>query len=316
MRRELTALGRMLRAGIRQRRPDLIVSGTSPPCLLVGATLLARRFRARSIHWAMDLYPELAVALGEIPAGTMSRCIGGLMRWCYRQTDRTLALDADMAAHLARLGARTECLRPWVFESVWERVKLLRSEDRNAESGTTPWTWIYSGNLGRAHEWETLLEAQALIEREDPEVRLLFQGGGPLWASAQERAVAMGLRRCEWRPYVAEEELPATLLASQCCVATQRLEAQGLLWPSKLGLLLTLPRPLLFVGPSGGAIAEELRHYPHARAIAPGAAAEVASTVLSWRRNPPAIHRAATVDAGADRRQALTRWRSLVRELA
>ena len=27
------------------------------------------------------------------------------------------------------------------------------------------WTWIYSGNLGRAHEWETLLRAQQLIEQ-------------------------------------------------------------------------------------------------------------------------------------------------------
>ena len=108
MRRELAGLSRMLRMGLVQKRPDVVVSGTSPPCLLILATLLARRFRARSIHWAMDLYPELAVSLGEIPSRGVASGIEGAMRWCYRRTDLTLALDGDMAAHLKRFGARTE----------------------------------------------------------------------------------------------------------------------------------------------------------------------------------------------------------------
>jgi colanic acid biosynthesis glycosyl transferase WcaI len=54
-RRELTALARMLWRGLRGPRPDAVISATSPPLLLVIATLVALRHRARSIHWAMDL---------------------------------------------------------------------------------------------------------------------------------------------------------------------------------------------------------------------------------------------------------------------
>ena len=60
--REARALGRMLLDGLRRPRVDVVVSASSPPCLLVVATLVAAWHRARSVHWIMDLYPEIAVA--------------------------------------------------------------------------------------------------------------------------------------------------------------------------------------------------------------------------------------------------------------
>src|SRR4051812_20194800 len=64
--REARALARMLIDGLRRPRADVVVSASSPPCLLVVATLVAFWHRARSVHWIMDMYPEIAVALGEV----------------------------------------------------------------------------------------------------------------------------------------------------------------------------------------------------------------------------------------------------------
>src|SRR5688572_8007441 len=41
MAREVLALARMLFDGLRRPRPDLVLSATSPPCLLLVATLIA-----------------------------------------------------------------------------------------------------------------------------------------------------------------------------------------------------------------------------------------------------------------------------------
>lgn len=311
MRRELAGLGRMLRAGLRQRRPDVVISGTSPPCLLVLATLLARRFRARSIHWAMDLYPELAVALGEIPPGGMAAGIETAVRCCYRRTDLTLALDGDMAAHLRELGARTECLRPWVSDAVWAQAQSLREVGVAAPAGE-PWTWIYSGNLGRAHEWEALLATQQIIERMDAGIRLVFQGGGPSWTQAQERARTLELKNVEWRPYAEEKLLVESLLACHASVVTQRPETAGLLWPSKLGLVLTLPRPLLFIGSPDGAIARDLQSSRHAGVFAPSQVEAIAGWLLEQRRKPAAVSLEETFDAGAHRTASLKRWKEIV----
>jgi glycosyltransferase involved in cell wall biosynthesis len=301
-RRELSALARMLWRGLRAPRADLVISATSPPLLLVVATLVALRHRARSIHWAMDLYPELAVALGEIPNGVVARVCGAIMSWCYRHTNTVVALDGDMAAHLReRYGVSAEICGPWVFAPVAARL-----EEANAVAPSEPWTWVYSGNLGRAHEWATLLEAQRIVESRDDRIRLLFQGGGPAWPAAQARASELGLRRCDWRGYVDEADLPSSLLRNAVCVATQRPEAQGLLWPSKLGLLLALPRPILWIGQTNSAIAQRLRELPGAGVFEPGDAAAVAEWLLATRSK--AAPAAQAEKAGEIRAASLEWW--------
>lgn len=305
MKREMLALGRMLYNGLRAPRADIVLSATSPPCLLVVATLIAWWHRALSVHWAMDLYPELAVGLGEIPRGFVSRMIAAVMGYCYDRTDVVVALDEDMAAHLRRTYdlEPPEVQRPWVFAPVLARLEEALGQPQPLGK---PWTWVYSGNLGRAHEWETLLVAQQIIEERDGEIRLLFQGGGPSWPLAQARARELGLQRCEWRGYVEEAELPSKLLESAVCVATQKPEAHGLLWPSKLGLLLALPRRILWVGVKEGAIAEKLRGSKGAGIFAPGESEALAEWVLQARLQPEIL--TPVEEPASIRLQSLRTW--------
>ncbi len=310
MKRELGALWRMLRAGRAGQRPDVVVSGTSPPCLGVIADRVARRHRAAHIHWAMDVYPELAVELGEIGRRSLvAKITGWAMRGVYRRARAVVALDADMAARFQKLGIVPDCIRPWVTGS----ASAAAVSERQPEA---PWTWIYSGNLGRAHEWETLLAAQALLEERSVDARLLFQGGGPSRKPAQERAAALGLRRCEWQDYAPADALTDSLLRSEVLVASQLPAVRGLLWPSKLALMLTLPRPILFVGPADGAIAAELRAIPHAGVLAPGDAEGVARWVADQRAGRVAVSPGAVQSAERQRASALAAWRGLIARVA
>lgn len=308
MRREIFSLASILVHALRRPRPDVVFSASSPPCLLVIATLAAWWHRARSIHWAMDVYPEIAVALGEIRASRLGAILSRVMAWCYRRAHMVVALDADMADCLAKHGCRPRIIRPWVFVPL--NVTLTPPP-----TAVAPWTWIYSGNLGRAHEWETLLAAQAELERRDPEIRLLFQGGGPSWPPAQERARELKLQRCDWRDYAPETELTKALLAAGCCVVTERPEVRGLLWPSKLALLLALPRPILFVGPTDGAIAAELRPLAHARSFLPGTPGALADWLLELKAAPLHPERLTVIDAAEHRAKSVRQWAAWIQEI-
>jgi glycosyltransferase involved in cell wall biosynthesis len=307
--RELKGLATMLLDGLRRPRPDLVVSASSPPALAVVASIVALRHRARSIHWIMDLYPEIAVALGEVPRGLLANSVERAMKWAYRRCQHVVVLDADMAGQLERYGISAKIIRPWVFSSVLPLIP-------NSAVPEEPWTWIYSGNLGRAHEWKTLLDAQALLERREVDARLLFQGGGPSWPAAQAYAAELGLRRCEWKSYVPEEELPASLARCHVCAVTQLPATQGLLWPSKLGLVMTLGRPILWVGPLNGAIAQELRTHPNVGTFAPGDASGVSAWLTEQRDSSGSAADPASAavrfDAAAHREQALREWNTLV----
>jgi hypothetical protein len=266
--------------------------------------MVAWRHRAKSVHWVMDIYPELAVALGELRGGVLSRLIQGAMRIAYRSTDAVIALDEDMAACLQKYGVRSDCIRPWLPHGL-----LKESEVAAAPEG---WTWIYSGNLGRAHEWQTLLDAQALLEARQSPFRLCFQGGGPSWLPAQSRARDMGLTRCDWSGYVDEDRLRTSLLRGRVLVATQKMEAQGLLWPSKLGLLLSLPRPVLWVGPTDGAAARLLGKNPVNGIFAPGHAAEIADWLEAIRLGAATAGVNALEDPVKQRAEALHQWATLL----
>lgn len=299
--REAKALGRMLLDGLRRPRADVVISATSPPCLLLVATLVAFWHRAKSVHWIMDLYPEIAVALGEIRMGFLAKCIGRAMGWAYRRAGAVVVLDEDMAACVRKYGVEPEIIGVWVFAPVIEQTR------RSTVEAGSPWTWIYSGNLGRAHEWETLLAAQAILEKRGAGIRLLFQGGGPSRPAAEARAVELGLRHCEWKGYVDEAALPEALCAGEVLVVTQLPAAQGMLWPSKLGLILSLPRAILWVGPVEGAIGRKLRALPQAGVFAPGEAGEVADwlVALQTRLGPPP---APAVDPAVHREAMLAAW--------
>jgi len=306
MRREAIALLRMVWDGVRRPRADVVISASSPPCLLVVATLVARWHRARSIHWIMDLYPEIAVALGEVREGPLSRALATAMGGCYRRAAHVVALDEDMAAQIRRSGVEPAIVRPWVFAPVLEQLAGAAA-DRDAA-----WTWIYSGNLGRAHEWETLLAAQAELERRGSPIRLRFQGGGPSRPAAESRAKELGLRQVEWSGYVAEEELPNSLLRCGAAAVTQLPAARGMLWPSKLGLLLALPRPIAWVGPKDGAVAALLHRVPHAGIFEVGEGVALAEWLQARAADATPIPPSAVLDAAAHRAESLDRWKKLI----
>jgi colanic acid biosynthesis glycosyl transferase WcaI len=303
--RELSALGSILIQGLKAQRPDVVLSASSPPCLLVVATLIALRHKARNIHWAMDLYPELAVALNEIGNGFASKCFSALMGWAYRWSSLVVALDADMAAHLKNYGITAETVEPWVLH------QPLPPLVETAVS-STGWTWLYSGNLGRAHEWETLLQTQSILEKCNLPICLVFQGGGPSWPLAQARATELGLRQCVWKPYVPESTLRESLLAANILTVTQRPETQGLLWPSKLALVSTLRRPILWVGPVDGAIAGKLRQRPGSGIFAPGRPEPIADWLEALYKSRGASGNPPSIDPMRARTQAMEKWTQLL----
>jgi len=306
MKRELQGLWRLFRMALAAGRVDAVVSATSPPLLVVIAAGIAKIRRARHYHWLFDMYPELATALGEIRAGRAAGLFSAATRWAYRGADCVVALDQDMADRLKGYGVTARIMPPWVLQPLLDARGSTAMETR-ASNPAEP-IWIYSGNLGRAHEWQTLLDAQGLIEAAGLPWRLVFQGGGPSWPAAREYAARLGLSRCDWKPYVPEGQLPASLMAADVLVVTQKPETCGLLWPSKLALVTSLPRRILWVGPVDRAIARDLGGLPQAGIFAPGDAEGVAKWLEVAGPGRPITVR----DPAAARTAGLAEWVQMI----
>lgn len=279
--REGWAHVRLFVAGCLAPRPDVIFCLSDPPGLVFTASLISRIRRIPLAHWVMDVYPQIAAALGEVsPKSPPYRWLDKAVQLGLRRCELIGCLDEDMADALQlKTDPRLHLCPPWPPSTI--TAASIVSQPTVSQSPSS-FTWLYSGNLGRAHDVETLLQTQHQLEAAGLEADLVFQGRGPQIPWAKHRAAELGLRRCRWLDYAPDEQLVSSLLRADVLVATQKVETQGLLWPSKLAVLKHLNRPILWIGPTEGGIARMLqKNHPRAGLFAPGDC----QGVTAWLRN-------------------------------
>ena len=116
---------------------------------------------------------------------------------------------------------------------------------------------LYSGNLGLAHEFETVIRAARRLATEMPNVLFAFVGVGP--RLSEVRDATDGMQNVEFHDYVDRSRLGDTLASADVHLVTLRPEMVGLLVPSKIYGILAAARPTIYVGPQSGEIHDILR---------------------------------------------------------
>src|SRR5262249_645775 len=130
----------------------------------------------------------------------------------------------------------------------WADGNAIRPMDHRANELRAKWRFAdtfvigYSGNLGRAHEIETLLEAMTILERAcgdesavKPDRRLLwlFIGDGALLGVLRAQVEKRALRSVRFKPYQPSELLAQSLSAADVHLVSLRPNLEGLIVPSK-----------------------------------------------------------------------------------
>ena len=236
----LSCLGR----GLTTERPDLVITLTTPPLLsLIGSALKLLR-GTRHFIWEMDVYPDVAVDLNYFQAGgLLDRVTGLLADGSRRFSDGILALGPCMKERLMQRGVPADKIH--IAEN-WADGALIQPVPRPSEDNRL--TLLYSGNLGLAHDVDTLLAAMKAL-KQDARFRFLFAGGGPLRKQLAADCLAAELTAVEFRPYSAKTNLGESLGAGDIGLVTQRNNCVGSVVPSKVYGLLAAGRPILYIGP-------------------------------------------------------------------
>ncbi|MBB5751860.1 glycosyltransferase involved in cell wall biosynthesis [Prosthecomicrobium pneumaticum] len=312
------------------RRGDIVVVKTDPPLLSLVVGPIAALRGARRIDWLQDLFPEVAGALG-IGAGRLGkagqRLLARLRDRSLRRAAAVVAIGDRMAARVAAAGVPQG--RIHVLPN-WADGRLIRPIDRDANPLRAAWglgeAFVvgYSGNLGRAHDYRTLLDAIGRIERavsDGPPILFLFIGGGAQYEAFRRAVAAEGLGSVRFEPYQPRERLAESLSAADLHLVSLRPALEGLIVPSKFYGIAAAGRPTLFIGAADGEVARLLAAHRCGATAPEGDGAALAATVLDLARHPD---RAAAMGARAravferewDRPVALARWRALLDDIA
>jgi colanic acid biosynthesis glycosyl transferase WcaI len=269
---------------------DVIVMKTDPPLLSLVGWLVAARRRVVFINWLQDVFPEVASRLALSP---LPRPLESLLR---ALRDRSLAaastnvvLGARMHQYLIARGipAARLCIgENWADEGTVSALPASQSALRRRLGLTERFVVAYSGNLGRAHDADTLLNAARRL-RDDRGTVFLMVGGGSNMRLLEARARDEGLTQLRFLPYQPQAALADSLAAGDVHLVTLLPQLEGLIVPSKLYGILAAGRPAVFVGDPDGEVARVLRDGGAGLTVA-GADAQGLVTALCALRDDPA----------------------------
>jgi len=262
---------------------DATVSMTDPPMHVAVMALAAYRAKKR-IHWAQDIYPELAAELGVFSLPKfMVRILQGVSTWALQRQHDVVVLGRDMQKRVIARGV--DVSRVDVIAN-WSSVKKADTEDILAKRKQLRWDGkfvaMYSGNLGLAHDFETLVKAADLLRGSD--VRLVFAGEGPRLERLRQAMVPF--EHVSFLPPQPRMDLGAFLGAADVHLVTVRRGLSGLVVPSKVYGILAVGGPLLYVGPLDSDVAKLLQSSGAGVSVKNGDAEKVAQTLRSLAGDP------------------------------
>ena len=297
----------------RLRRGDIVVTKTDPPLLSLVTSPIARLRGARAVNWLQDVFPEVATALGMARgrlSGAALAILHRLRNRALRKASLNIAIGDRMAMEVRRLGVAPGKVR--VIPN-WSDGRSIRPISAQHNHLRTEWGLQgkfvvgYSGNLGRAHDIATILDAIGMNAREgmvslvaastttdangisaarDAQVSWLFVGGG---AQLQKLKAETDRRSgCEvmFQPYQPREVLSESLSVPDVHLITLRPALEGLIVPSKYYGIAAAGRPAIFIGDPDGEIARILKESDTGIAVAEGDGPALIRAVRDLASNP------------------------------
>lgn len=175
------------------RRGDLVVCLTDPPFGQLLCLLAAKVKGARLVNWVQDIYPETATRLGfGSPGNPLFGMLARLRDHCWKASAANVAIGERMAEYINHRTAGAANIR---IIPNWAEEKALAPLAHENNPLRTKWGYTpedcvigYSGNLGRAHDSETMLGAIRELSADiSSPARFLFVGGGAQRKGLEER---------------------------------------------------------------------------------------------------------------------------------
>jgi colanic acid biosynthesis glycosyl transferase WcaI len=264
---------------VARGRYDLIYA-SSPPLFVGGAALaLSALRRIPLVFEVRDLWPQIAVALGELTQPAAIRWATRLEQACYRRARAVVVVTQGDRQRLLERGLPEQKLihipNGANLELFQERPEAGRRVRR--ELGLEgKFVAIYAGIHGLAQGLETLVEAaRQLVDH--PNIQLLLIGEGPRKSSIQELLQEYGLENVCLLPEQPRERIPDYLSAADVALIPLKNLAffKGTI-PSKLFDSWACRRPVILsvdgearkiVADAGGGVYIEPED-PHALAAA------------------------------------------------
>lgn len=298
---------------------DIVVAKTDPPLVSVVAAMVAKIRRAKLINWLQDLFPEVAGVLDVGGIGRIDGVLRSVRNWSLRTAYKNVVIGDGMATKLTEQGIQSDAIQ--VIHN-WSDGRAIQPVDRDKNDLRREWNLRekfvvgYSGNIGRAHEFDTILDAAEKLKGA-ANIVFLFIGGGAQRDRIEEVARKRGLENIMFKPYQPREQLTLSLSVPDIHLISLHPALEGLIVPSKFYGIAAAGRPTLFIGSKNGEIPRILRKAQCGFSIEKGQAEEASQIIRELADNQETclllgMRARALFDQRFDMRYAMQAWEAVI----
>jgi colanic acid biosynthesis glycosyl transferase WcaI len=304
----------------RLRKDDILIPMTDPPLLQVLTSLTAKLKGGLSINWIQDMYPEVLLDTEiKIFGKRILDILRRLRNWSCQTSFTNVVIHEDMKASLIKQGLSTQKIR---IISNWADGESIRPMEAMGNSMRRIWNLSdkfivgYFGNMGRLHEFSTILNAARFLEAE-PDIKILLVGGGIQRDWIEKQIKSMALSNVIMKPFQPVDDLLSSLNAVDVHMLTLQPRLNGFAMPSKLYNIMAVGKPVIFIGNKSSAIKELITNDDFGYHIASYDAASLSDKILFLRDHKKIRYKMGqrsrhVFEESFNRPLALSKWRSLL----
>ncbi len=232
------------------RRSNVLLLTTAPPFLPIIGYLAYLLFRLPYVCILYDLYPDIAIALGVVSKDNwLTRVWQNLNQQIWLNAKGIVVLSPAMkqrvVANCPQIADKISVIHSWADPE--QIIPIPKQENWFAQKHdlVNKFTVLYSGNMGRCHDMDTILEAAKYLKNEP--IQFVCIGGGAKRDDVIQEVNQLGLKNFLFLPYQDKQVLPYSLTACDLSLVSVDASTESLVVPSKLYSALASGRPLAVI---------------------------------------------------------------------
>jgi glycosyltransferase involved in cell wall biosynthesis len=234
------------------RAKDTLLLPSTPPFLPLLGLILNVLFKVSYVCLIYDLYPDVVVELGVVSSRHwITKFWNWTNRHTWRNAQQIIVLSDSMKARVVSqcptVARKIKVIHNWSDPSWIKPIPKGKNWFVQEHQLTDKFTVLYSGNMGRCHDVDTILETAILLKAEP--IQFVFIGGGAGFEACKQQADALQLRNCLFLPYVSRKDLPYSLAAADLALVSMKANMEGVIAPSKLYSVMASGRPVAAICP-------------------------------------------------------------------
>lgn len=241
-----------------------------------------------------DVYPDVAVRLGVVQPNhwlvKLWHFVNGMV---WHQAASLIVLSEPMrdlliSSHPAmshEMQSKIHVIPSWGNPHEIQPIPKEQNWFAHKHDLVKPFVVLYSGNLGRCHDADTLIACAELLQNQ-PHIKFVFIGNGVGSTQIRHLKDQGQLPNVIQLPYQEREVLPFSLTACDLSLVSVKDNVDDVVAPSKVYGMLAAGRPIAAVCPEGNYLEQMMVDGECGQSFTNGDAAGLAEFILHLAQSP------------------------------